>query len=186
MKRKINGMKNIPSFKILTLGCMLVALSCSRKATDFKDFLDDKELVFPGKVTNVTVLPGKQRLMLKWPPSPDPSITKYLVYWNNKMDSLVVNATSVGMGAGPDDDGPRPADPRHLGPGQVVVDAVYQPVLTPLLRAAADRGATAVDGVGMLVHQAARAFTTWTGEAAPVATMRQAADDALRGFRPKA
>ncbi|MCM5529202.1 DUF4998 domain-containing protein [Parasegetibacter sp. NRK P23] len=94
MKRKINGMKNIPSFKILTLGCMLVALSCSRKATDFKDFLDDKELVFPGKVTNVTVLPGKQRLMLKWPPSPDPSITKYLVYWNNKMDSLVVNATS--------------------------------------------------------------------------------------------
>jgi shikimate dehydrogenase len=40
-----------------------------------------------------------------------------------------------------------------------------------LLAAAGERGAQAVNGVGMLVHQAARAFRRWTGEAAPIDAM---------------
>jgi shikimate dehydrogenase len=84
---------------------------------------------------------------------------------------VVVNATSVGMGA----DGGVPLDPERLGSGQTVVDLVYDPLATPLLQAARARGAVTVDGLGMLVHQAARAFTLWTGEAAPVAAMEEAA-----------
>jgi shikimate dehydrogenase len=86
---------------------------------------------------------------------------------------LVVNATSVGMGS-PD----LPFDPALLvpgGPGRVVADIVVHPLDTALLQAARRAGATTVDGLGMLVHQAARAFTMWTGHDAPVAVMRQAA-----------
>ena len=56
-----------------------------------------------------------------------------------------------------------------------MVDLVYEPVETGLLAAARSVGATAVDGVGMLVHQAAHAFHLWTGAPAPVEAMRDAA-----------
>jgi len=91
---------------------------------------------------------------------------------------LVVNATPVGM-AGTEGEGRAPLDEALLRPGQVVVDLVYHPVRTPLLAAAARRGATPVDGVGMLVHQAAHAFRAWTGLDAPVAAMERAARGAL-------
>lgn len=91
---------------------------------------------------------------------------------------LVVNATPVGM-AGTEGEGRSPVDAALLRPEQVVVDLVYHPLRTPLLSAAAARGATAVDGVGMLVHQAAHAFRAWTGLDAPVAAMEGAARGAL-------
>jgi shikimate dehydrogenase len=83
---------------------------------------------------------------------------------------LVVNATSVGMG-----DGALPFDPARLRSDQVLADIVYHPSPTPLLVAARDRGVTAVDGLGMLVHQAAHAFGLWTGQDAPIAAMTTAA-----------
>ncbi len=70
----------------------------------------------------------------------------------------MVNATSVGMGG---EGVPVPVE--ILGPSQIVVDLVYHPIDTPLLRAARRRGARAIDGVGMLVHQAALAFTALDG-----------------------
>jgi shikimate dehydrogenase len=88
---------------------------------------------------------------------------------------LVVNATPVGMdnvvGIDP---GALPLDPARLGPGQVVVDLVYDPLVTPLVAAARERGAVAVNGVGMLLHQAAAAFRLWTNEEAPVGAMSAA------------
>ncbi len=88
---------------------------------------------------------------------------------------LVVNATSVGMGAEPGADGPVPFDAALLHAGQVVVDLVYQPLETPLLRAAARAGARPVDGLGMLVHQAALSIARWTGVEPDVAAMARAA-----------
>jgi shikimate dehydrogenase len=88
---------------------------------------------------------------------------------------LVVNATPVGMA--PEDGGqttPRLLEPSLLGPGQVLVDLVYHPPTTALIEAARERGVTAVNGVGMLVHQAALAFRLWTGEDPPLAAMRAA------------
>jgi shikimate dehydrogenase len=89
---------------------------------------------------------------------------------------LVVNATSIGMaGSG------LPLPVEGLRSGQVVADLVYQPVRTELLDAAAAGGCRTVDGVGMLVHQAALAFELWTGIDAPLGAMLEAAEAHLAG-----
>jgi hypothetical protein len=74
--------------------CLLAVLSCSKKPTDYRSFLGGSEIVYPGVVSNTAVFPGNGRLMLTWHPSPDPSVTKYVVYWNNYADSLTVPAVS--------------------------------------------------------------------------------------------
>ena len=93
---------------------------------------------------------------------------------------LVVNATSVGMAAHDELDAPDPPplpfglDPTRLGAGQLVVDLVYAPPATPLLHAARARGASGVNGIGMLVHQAGRQLRAWTGLDAPLGAMSAA------------
>jgi shikimate dehydrogenase len=87
---------------------------------------------------------------------------------------LVVNATPIGMV-----DDALPLDPEHLGTGQLVADLVYHPAVTPLLAAAGAKGARTLNGLGMLVHQAARAFELWTGQPAPIPAMRAAAEEEL-------
>jgi shikimate dehydrogenase len=88
---------------------------------------------------------------------------------------LVVNATPVGMDDVVELDPPAlPVPAERLGAGQLVVDLVYHPLVTPLLREARARGAVAVNGLGMLVHQAAIAFRLWTGEDAPIEAMSAA------------
>ena len=84
---------------------------------------------------------------------------------------LVVNATSVGMGA----HASMPCDPTLLRPGQVAVDLVYEPLETAWLAALRQRGVEAHNGLSMLAYQAAAAFELWTGIEAPVDVMRQAA-----------
>ena len=90
---------------------------------------------------------------------------------------LVVNATPVGMTT----EAALPVDPDRLGPGQLVVDLVYHPAITPLVDAARARGAAAVNGLGMLIHQAAHQFRLWTGEDPPLAVMSAAATAELAG-----
>lgn len=85
---------------------------------------------------------------------------------------LVVNATPVGMDS---DELPFGLDPERLGPGQLVADLIYAPFATPLIRVARQRGAQATNGLGMLIHQAARQFKAWTGQEAPLEAMSAAA-----------
>ncbi len=93
---------------------------------------------------------------------------------------LVVDATPVGMaGVSPVASVASLVDPDMLGPGQVAVDLVYHPRVTPWLEAASRRGATTVGGLGMLVHQAAAQLTWWTGEVAPVEAMWSAVSQAV-------
>ena len=92
---------------------------------------------------------------------------------------LVVNATPVGMGAAPDGVTTLPLDPDLLRPGQMVAELIYHPAETDLMVAARAAGARTANGMSMLVHQAAAAFTHWTGEVAPLAAMTAAATDAL-------
>ena len=87
---------------------------------------------------------------------------------------LVVNATTLGMTGGPPE---LPLDPAVLGAGQLVVDIVYP--TTPFVEAARQRGATATNGLGMLLHQAAAAFRLWTGHDPPLEAMSAAALSAL-------
>jgi shikimate dehydrogenase len=77
----------------------------------------------------------------------------------NAMEGVnaVINTTSLGMVGKPEMRVPLDA----LAPGMLVSDLVYTPLQTKLLRAATDAGATAVDGLGMLLHQAAPGFERW-------------------------
>ena len=84
---------------------------------------------------------------------------------------IVINATSVGMGGDE-----MPCDPSALRTGQVVADIVYHPRNTALLRAAKAAGATTVEGLGMLVHQAALQQQLWHGHLPDVAVMSAAAE----------
>lgn len=83
--------------------------------------------------------------------------------------ALVINATALGMAGKPEFRVPLDA----LDPGAVVTDLVYTPLMTPFLIEAQDRGAQVVDGLGMLLHQAAPGFERWFNH-------RPEVDDATR------
>lgn len=73
--------------------------------------------------------------------------------------TLIVNTTSVGMGG----QGDPPVSLDQASPDAIVTDIVYTPLVTPLLAAARERGLATVDGLGMLLHQAAPGFEAWFG-----------------------
>jgi len=87
---------------------------------------------------------------------------------------LIVNSTAVGLG-GEDPFAELPLDPDAFAPGQTVVDMVYGDEPTELLRAAESAGATAVDGIEILVQQGALSLEIWTGRKPPLDVMRAAA-----------
>lgn len=91
---------------------------------------------------------------------------------------IIVNTTSVGMGQ-PASAGELPLPVSLLASRHVVVDIVYHPLQTGLLAAATAVGARAVDGLGMLVHQAALQSRAWTGVEADTGAMRAAAEAEL-------
>jgi len=84
---------------------------------------------------------------------------------------LLVNTTSVGMF--PDVDG-IPLPPDLLHPKLMVYDLVYNPVRTRLVDEAQRRGARAMTGLGMLVHQGALSLKMWTNLDPPIDVMEQA------------
>ena len=90
--------------------------------------------------------------------------------------TILINATPVGMA--PDLHG-LPIDPELLSRFTLVMDIVYRPLLTRLLREAQAHGARIIDGLQMLIHQATAQFELWTGQSAPLETMSRAAYAAL-------
>ena len=85
---------------------------------------------------------------------------------------LLVNCTSVGMHPHPD---AQPIPSEWLHADLFVFDQIYNPLETRLLKAARAAGARGANGIGMLVFQGAISLEIWTGQAAPVEIMRQAA-----------
>lgn len=83
-----------------------------------------------------------------------------------RSSKLIVNATSVGMYPDVDDSITMLAD--SFTKGQIVFDLVYNPIQTNLLKLASSNGAIALDGLKMLVYQAAKSFELWTSETMPV------------------
>ncbi|KGJ05707.1 shikimate dehydrogenase [Paracoccus halophilus] len=74
--------------------------------------------------------------------------------------TTVVNATSMGMEGKP----PLRVPLDALSPGTLATDLVYTPLITPFLAEAQARGCQIVDGLGMLLHQAAPGFERWFGQ----------------------
>ncbi len=87
---------------------------------------------------------------------------------------MVVNATPLGM-RGTAGETLQPFDVNTLDSTAVVVDIVYDPLETRLLRAARARGLVGSNGLSMLAGQAAAQFEAWTGMAPPLDVMIDAA-----------
>jgi len=81
---------------------------------------------------------------------------------------VLVNATAVGLH---DDETPIPAE--LIPPDLLVMDLIYNPPRSRLLRDAVAAGCQVLNGEVMLLHQGAAAFTLWTGQAAPVELMHE-------------
>ena len=87
---------------------------------------------------------------------------------------LIVNCTTIGM-AHAMNEGNSPLQPQQIPPSALVYDLVYNPLETPLIRAAARAGAATLGGIHMLVYQGAASFELWLGSEAPVEVMMLAA-----------
>ncbi|MBI5558751.1 MAG: shikimate dehydrogenase [Deltaproteobacteria bacterium] len=82
----------------------------------------------------------------------------------------LINATSVGMAPHPD---ASPVPGEYLSRFSVVMDIVYSPLETKLLREAKQAGCQVVNGLAMLLYQGVAQFELWTGQKAPVDIMRE-------------
>ena len=89
---------------------------------------------------------------------------------------MLINATAIGLHG---DLSPIPGD--LLPPDLLVLDLIYNPTRTKLLRDAAAAGDTVMNGELMLLHQGAAAFTLWTGQPAPLELMQRKLVEARAG-----
>ena len=85
---------------------------------------------------------------------------------------LALNATSLGLKT----EDALPFDPTtfSLSRTRAAFDMIYRPAETPFLRAAAQAGCKTANGLGMLLHQGAKALELWTGKTPPISIMREA------------
>lgn len=125
-----------------------------------------------------------RRKTLDWPPQVGAVPVRVASYEEIAADpgllagcDLLINTTPVGMHPRGEEMPPVPLD--ALRPGLVVYDLIYRPARTRLMAEAEKRGAKAVGGLGMLIHQAAASFEIWTDRPAPLEVMRAAALAAL-------
>ncbi len=107
-----------------------------------------------------------------------PSVKASVGYPKAEVD-LILNATSLGLK--PEDSSPLDEKQFSLNQTRAVYDMIYQPAETKLLAAAKKSGCKTANGIGMLVHQGAKAFEIWTGQPAPVAVMRRAVEGSVYG-----
>jgi shikimate dehydrogenase len=99
---------------------------------------------------------------------------------NSKVEiDLLLNATSVGLKSG--DTSPLDEKQFSLKQTRAVYDMIYRPAETKLLKAAKKSGCKTANGLGMLLHQGAKAFEIWTGKTAPLALMRRALEQNIYG-----
>ncbi len=88
-----------------------------------------------------------------------------------KDTTIIINTTSVGM---------KENDPLLISEDcltsslEAVIDLIYSPSQTKLLKAAKNKGIKTLNGLGMLLHQGALSFELWTGKKAPIEVMRKA------------
>ena len=89
---------------------------------------------------------------------------------------ILINATPVGMWPHTE---AMPIPSESIGKETVVMDIVYNPLKTRLLKEAQDIGCITVNGVSMFVNQGAFQFELWTGKKAPINVMTETVMDAL-------
>ncbi|MGA2030021.1 MAG: shikimate dehydrogenase [Verrucomicrobiota bacterium] len=104
---------------------------------------------------------------------------KVVVGFPKSTVDLVINATSLGFKL--DDVPPLDENQFSLKQTRAVYDMIYRPAETALLKAAKKSGCETANGLGMLLHQGAKAFEIWTGKSAPLEVMRRALEENIYG-----
>ena len=94
-----------------------------------------------------------------------------------KTTELIINCTPIGMVGKLEKKTLTTSELLHTD--MVVMDIVYNPIETLLLREAKKCGCKTINGVGMLVHQGALGFELWTGKPAPIDIMRKNINEIL-------
>jgi shikimate dehydrogenase len=94
----------------------------------------------------------------------------------------LIQTTPVGMSPNTDRS---PLKREILANFPYVMDAIYNPLTTKLLRDAKEMGCLTINGVGLFVHQGAEQIRIWTGREPSLATMRQTVLAALQGGQPE-
>ena len=127
-----------------------------------------------GNLTILNIIPEEGEALAK-----DLGVTYYPLEDYHKFTcDILINATPLGMTPNTD----TMAVPRDfLKKEMVVMDIVYNPLKTKLLKAAEETGCKTVDGVSMFVYQAVSQFESWTGQDAPLDLMKQVVLNALKG-----
>ena len=159
--------KSLPSFKISRKRLVLLGAGGAAKAILAQAILDgvsqisvfvrsssiEKTRPYLEKIQNATGF-GVDLFALEDIQELQDSITKA---------DLLVNATSVGM-----DGSSQPIPTSIVLPEKLLVaDVIYQPFETPFLKWAKNQGNQSINGLGMLLYQAAEAFELWTGKEMP-------------------
>jgi shikimate dehydrogenase len=101
--------------------------------------------------------------------------------WVSNRYEILINTTPLGMH--PETDA-TPIPKEKLSKEMVVMDIVYNPLETRLLKDAAASGCLTINGAEMFVFQGAQQFELWTGQKAPVDVMRNAVLEALKNKQP--
>jgi shikimate dehydrogenase len=107
-----------------------------------------------------------------------PRTRVHLGYPPGRID-LLVNATSLGLKS--EDSLPLNQEAFPLQNAGAVYDMIYRPAETLLLRAAKAEGCRVANGLGMLLHQGAKALEIWSGQRAPIDAMRRALEQNVYG-----
>jgi len=108
-------------------------------------------------------------------------VSAKLAAWKGDYDvpegtDIVINATSIGHS---DVEGRVPLNAETLSSEMVVADLIFNPPRTKFLEAAAERGCTTLDGLGMLVNHGMIGFKIWTGVDPDPTVMREALEEYL-------
>jgi shikimate dehydrogenase len=93
---------------------------------------------------------------------------------------ILIQATSVGMAPG---DHACPVPEHVLREGMLVMDIIYNPIETKLLKIAKSKGCLTINGLGMFIHQGAEQYRLWTGMDPPFSAMIGAVEQSLGGMR---
>jgi Shikimate 5-dehydrogenase len=114
-----------------------------------------------GKITivNRTITRAEEVAAL----APISKVSSWEEAWGDDVD-MMVNTTSLGLGQDADGNKALEKAAGQLIKGGVAMDIVYKPIKTHFLEQAEYRGAITIDGLGMLVHQAAPAFEAFYGQ----------------------
>ena len=98
---------------------------------------------------------------------------------NKKNFEIIINTTSLGMTGYTDKS---PVKKEHLNKDTIVMDIIYNPLKTKLLKYAEEKECKTINGISMFLYQAALQFELFTGIQAPIDIMKKATETALAAY----